>query len=68
MAEHEDLRAGRRLAVFAALDLGIGPAQPDAHHVDERFAVARRRVGHLTDLARSGPVGDHGERLHPAGG
>src|SRR5439155_10524912 len=43
VAEHEDLRAGRRLAVFAALDLGIGPAQTDADHVDERFAVARRR-------------------------
>src|SRR5439155_249372 len=47
VAEHEHLRAGRRLAVFAALDLGIGPAQPDPHHVDERFAVARAAASQL---------------------
>jgi len=51
VTQHEQLSAIGSAAVLAALDLGVGAAQADAHDIDLDIAGHRRRVGHVPDRA-----------------
>ena len=52
VAEHQPLGAGRRLAVVAAHDLGVGAADAERDAVDEQRALLGGRLGHLLQGGR----------------
>src|SRR2546430_4001465 len=64
MTEDQDVRSVRRAPVFAALYLGIGPAQTDAHDVDQDIAVGHEGLGYDAHSAGARASRHDRERSH----
>src|SRR5438309_5255161 len=64
MTEDQDVRSVRRAPAFAALYLGIGPAQTDAHDVDQDIAVGHEGLGYDAHSAGARASRHDRERSH----
>jgi len=64
MTQDQHVGAVGCLPVLAALDLGVGPTQPDAHDIDEHIALGEGWLGYIADCAGARATRNDRERTH----